>query len=239
MSRAIDENLLANLARAPDLPACIEHFRKSLSPLGIEIFSCGEVNLREPRRMFYYVREWTPQWRAFAEKNFASSDPRLRFLDEFAAPFTWLEARASAFCTTLDHELMALASSSGWVDGFVVPVVRDSSHFSVVTAVSTRPLDPISDKAYLSVFSLYFMERVRALVRAADFPLPPLGLSRREIECLQQVSQGSPDAAIGRALSISATTAHAHVESAKRRLGASTRAQAVSIAMAYRIIHDG
>lgn len=238
MARPLDETLLRNLSQASDLPSCVQHFRDSLSPLGIDIFACGEVNLREPRRLFTYVREWTPQWRAFVKTHFATSEPRLKFLDEFHAPFTWREAAGGAQFNPEDRALMALAAKNGWVDGFVVPVIRDGSHFSVVTAVSTRLLDP-ADKAGYSVFSLYFMERVRALVRAPDFQAPPLGLSRREIECLQLASEGSSDLEIGRALSISHATAHAHVENAKRRLGASTRAQAVSIAMAYRIIHGG
>ena len=100
-------------------------------------------------------------------------------------------------------------------------------------------LDPPTDKPALSLLSMYFLESARTLVKPTEFPLPPFGLSAREIECLQFVAHGRSDREIAQALFIAASTAHGHVESAKRRLGCSTRAEAVAHALAYRVIHDG
>jgi LuxR family quorum sensing-dependent transcriptional regulator len=56
-------------------------------------------------------------------------------------------------------------------------------------------------------------------------------LSRREQEVLRLVAEGKDDGEIATQLSVSRTTAHAHVERAKRRMNAVTRAQAVAVAV--------
>jgi DNA-binding CsgD family transcriptional regulator len=56
-------------------------------------------------------------------------------------------------------------------------------------------------------------------------------LSPRERECLELVARGKSDWAIGRILRISQHTVHRHIESAKRRLGVSTRIQAIVYAL--------
>ena len=53
-------------------------------------------------------------------------------------------------------------------------------------------------------------------------------LTPRERDCLALVAEGLSDGDIGERLGIAQLTAHAHVENAKRKLGAKTRAQAVA-----------
>lgn len=57
-------------------------------------------------------------------------------------------------------------------------------------------------------------------------------LTPRERDCLSYVADGLSDQAIADRLGIGASTAHAHVENAKRKLAAKTRAQAVARAFA-------
>lgn len=58
-------------------------------------------------------------------------------------------------------------------------------------------------------------------------PVPGLRLSPRERDCLVFVAQGKSDWEIGMILGVSKTTAHTHIENAKRKLDCRTRAQAV------------
>lgn len=58
-------------------------------------------------------------------------------------------------------------------------------------------------------------------------PVPGLGLSPRERDCLVYVAQGKSDWEIGVILGVSKTTAHTHIENAKRKLDCRTRTQAV------------
>lgn len=62
------------------------------------------------------------------------------------------------------------------------------------------------------------------------------GLTPREIECLGWVANGLSDTGIAVQLGIASDTAHEHVESAKRKLRARSRPQAVAIAMAIGIL---
>jgi LuxR family transcriptional regulator, quorum-sensing system regulator BjaR1 len=55
-------------------------------------------------------------------------------------------------------------------------------------------------------------------------------LTPREREIISWVALGKPDWQIGRILMISPKTVNYHVETAKRKLGATTRGQAVAIA---------
>jgi DNA-binding CsgD family transcriptional regulator len=54
-------------------------------------------------------------------------------------------------------------------------------------------------------------------------------LSERELECIRWVAAGKTDWEIGMILGLSSSTARFHIENARRKLDASTRAQAVAI----------
>lgn len=57
---------------------------------------------------------------------------------------------------------------------------------------------------------------------------PSGALTARELECMRLIADGKIDREIAAALSISATTVKFHVNAARRKLGARTRAQAVA-----------
>jgi DNA-binding CsgD family transcriptional regulator len=59
-------------------------------------------------------------------------------------------------------------------------------------------------------------------------------LSARERECLGWVASGKTDPVISRILGVSKQTVHKHVSNALRKLNATTRAQAVAVAMTTR-----
>lgn len=66
-------------------------------------------------------------------------------------------------------------------------------------------------------------------------PDKPPALTRREHDCLALVAQGLSDNGIAARLAIKPVTVHAHIESAKRKLGARTRAHAVALAFLARV----
>ena len=61
-------------------------------------------------------------------------------------------------------------------------------------------------------------------------------LSARQAQCLALIAQGLTDPAIAAALSISETTVRYHVDQARRKLGAATRAHAVAMAVAQGLV---
>jgi LuxR family transcriptional regulator, quorum-sensing system regulator BjaR1 len=60
-------------------------------------------------------------------------------------------------------------------------------------------------------------------------------LTQRERDCLAFVAEGRSGAEVADALGIVTATAHWHIENAKRKLGAKTRAQAIARAYALRV----
>lgn len=64
-------------------------------------------------------------------------------------------------------------------------------------------------------------------------------LSSRQRQCLLLVARGFTDPAIAVELGISETTVRYHVDQARRKLGATTRAHAVALAVAQGLVDVG
>ena len=66
--------------------------------------------------------------------------------------------------------------------------------------------------------------------------LATIRLTRREIECLQWVSNGKTDREIAEKLAIAESTVHFHVENAKRKFNSTSRVRVVILALALGLI---
>jgi DNA-binding CsgD family transcriptional regulator len=88
-----------------------------------------------------------------------------------------------------------------------------------------------ADEKCLHMASIFFQTRLER-VRAKNTP-PPRGprLTRRERECLSWVASGKTDWEISQILSIAEQTVHEYVQNALIKLNATTRAQAVAVAI--------
>jgi DNA-binding CsgD family transcriptional regulator len=64
----------------------------------------------------------------------------------------------------------------------------------------------------------------------------PTALSTREVEVLRAARDGHRDAAIAETLGLSVRTVRFHFENARRKLGSSTRAEALARAMNLHLI---
>lgn len=120
-----------------------------------------------------------------------------------------------------------LARDLGIDDGLTIPFHTPGSRVGIVSFGFER--FELSQQEVLTIVlaSAVAHERMAAL-SPPDGRRPAPALTPRERDCLAFVAEGLSDAEIGEKLGISQTTAHAHVEGAKRKLGAKTRAQAVA-----------
>lgn len=221
------------LLAAPNFEAAAALFRAELRFFGVDGYACGELDLADPSRSVMLHAEWPADWLSFylAEK-LHESDPLLPRLQTAREAFTWDESWAGLGA----QRWRQAALSFGWRSGLAVPLARPGQRVGLISLASKHEsLDP-DENALLATLAGLFYERARGLSNGhRNLVLP--ALSPREIACLQQVAAGLDDRGVGMRLGIAASTAHEHIERAKRKLKARTRAQAVALAVGSGIIN--
>ncbi|HMN87187.1 MAG TPA: autoinducer binding domain-containing protein [Bauldia sp.] len=230
------ETALADILRATSVAACVAVFRAALDALDIDTFSCGELDLRHRSRSIFHVIDWPPDWQRFYfSSGLVERDPVVENLARYDRPFTWADLRADRRLAQVGQDGLERVAAAGWIDGLVVPIPRGGPRYGLVSLVARRHIDEAGRRA-LGPLALCFHARVLPLVRHEGFAVPPAGLTPREIECLGLVVRGGSDRMIAAELGISLATAHEHVERAKRRLTARTRAELAAVAVSLGIV---
>jgi DNA-binding CsgD family transcriptional regulator len=167
-------------------------------------------------------------------------DPVVEGLRHFRAPFTWTDLRRQRLLDPVGSErLRRLVLQYGWRDGLVVPVARGGNRYGLVSLVGRSPLLSVHSRTHLSLASECLLARIRSFGPPEMFPAPPSGLTPREIDALRLVAQGCTDADIAQSLGVSRITAHQHVEGARKRLQARSRASMVAKGMTLGIVWLG
>jgi len=135
-----------------------------------------------------------------------------------------------------DHEaLVASLRGQDAGDGLIVPIGREQHLYAIVVVTGSSPeLCPLVRSA-IHVIAHCAFERAAMLDKEPK--RKELGaLSPRETECLSWAAAGKTDNEIGAILTISPRTARFHIENAKKKLGVSTRIQAVAEALRLKAI---
>ncbi len=115
-------------------------------------------------------------------------------------------------------EAAAYAARLGW-QGFVAAERPTSAIARAIAAAACGRLSfPSSATDAL----------VRALARVAPVTFSAVALTPRQSQIVTLLAQGATDTEIASLLQISRSTAHKHVQNARRRLGAKTRSQLVA-----------
>jgi LuxR family quorum sensing-dependent transcriptional regulator len=229
----------ADLQRAKDLASCASLLKRVMRPFGFNAFACGEVDIDDLNRTVFFVIEWPVRFRKYyMTSGFIDRDPILKALRTRHTPFTWSELRADRELSNLTPEALQHMADNGWTDGLVVPVPRGGSRHGLVSLMGSSKRIAKKQRAALCLICTSFLTRVRSLALLNGHPAPPGGLSKREIDAVRLVARGLSDHAIGRKLGIAASTAHYHVEGARRKLNAKTRAELVAVSVSLGMI-DG
>lgn len=228
---------LDNILGAARHADCVSAFRAALTPLGIDTFSAGEVDTAHRSRSTFTVIDWPESWRRFYfTSGILERDPLVENLGLYdGRPFTWNDLRADRRLARLGTEGLDLALQEGWRDGLCVPLHRSGTHYGIVSIVAREAI-PDAHRELMIPLCLAFHSKIGPLARREGFAVPPAGLSPREIEAIGLVVRGKSDRQIAEALGISTTTAHEHVERAKRRLDTHTRAELAAVAIAFGIV---
>lgn len=143
----------------------------------------------------------------------------------WAAPLTDRQKRVLAF----------ISMSLNVRDGFTIPIRLDEQLDGIVMFGGLTPDTSPLVRSFLHLLAHCAFKRAKELTEA-PVKRRKGALTGRELECLRWTALGKTDSEIGTILSISARTARFHIENAKRKLGVSTRIQAVAEALRLRAI---
>lgn len=225
------------LRRLNDLASCAALFRTVIAPFGFDSFVCGEIDVVDRDRNAFYVIEWPDRWREFYfASHLIERDPVVDALTSRPEPYTWSDLRRERKLLRAGAEALELIAAHGWTEGLVVPLPRGPHRFGVVSLFGCcDDLDP-PRRAFLCLVSICLHAHVRSLLPTNGFALPPCGLTARETECLALVARGFSDRRIGASLGIAASTAHEHVENAKRKLKTRSRAETIALAVSLGVV---
>ena len=203
-------------------------FFESLRPFGVRAIYARAY--RQPRsglgeEEHIFSRISPAGWEGlYAEKQFQNINYLPREVRRRAGPFKWSDIRL------VDPREMALARvliDNGFGDGIATPCHGPAGYVGVVSLAFERLCDVApGDQGAIEMASLVLHNRMRDCSKlvAADAPR----LTPRERDCLGFVADGKSDWDISVMLGVSHTTIISHVQNAKRKLGAATRAQAIA-----------
>jgi DNA-binding CsgD family transcriptional regulator len=143
----------------------------------------------------------------------------------WAAPLDDRQKRVLAF----------ISNSLNVRDGFTIPIRLNESLDGIIMFGGLKPDTSPLTRSFLHLLAHCAFRRAKELSEA-PVKRKKGSLTVRELECLRWTALGKTDAEIGVILSISARTARFHIENSKRKLGVSTRIQAVAEALRQRAI---
>jgi DNA-binding CsgD family transcriptional regulator len=217
----------------PALDDFCDAFMAALRPFGISAFAFGQAPTSGGLGVLSAVR-W-PQWiEYYAINGFAQYDSAIDEMQSSSEPFTWTELKRRR--PEKGARVFEACRRLGWADGFLVPVDMPGTQRGFVSLAAFASLQSLGSNQRTELTHLSRAAYFRSQAHAIDTqPLAPR-LPPRELEALNLVADGRNDSDIAAIMAISLSTAHAHVERAKRRLGANTRAQAVALALRAKII---
>jgi DNA-binding CsgD family transcriptional regulator len=225
----------AELQQLTSVAACADLFKRTVAKFGVHAFACGEIDLAERDRNVMFIAEWPEAWvRYFLKSGLIDRDPILNALQVCRSAFSFSDIRRDPRFSNLDRAMVRAAAKHGWARGLAVPVARGGTRFGLVTLIGRGREFEQSQRTFLCLISECLLNRIRSLGAEADY-VAPAGMSRREIEAAQLVALGFSDDEIGAKLGISSSTAHHHVESARGRLKARTRAHMAALCISLGI----
>lgn len=221
-----------------DDPAMIqEAFARALNRLGVTNFALLEFGPDPTTFERRVIDDRMPdEWKErYFRQRYAADDPVITEVLSNTEPFLWSEALTKQRAEKRQRQIFHEAAEFHLKDGMCIPIFGPHSYRAWVTLAGPYPNICGGARAALHVMALYTHNRLVRLLRPKYVSRP--SLTRREADCLTWVAQGKSDWEIGEILKISETTVHWYIENSKRKIGVSTRMQAVVGAISAGMIH--
>jgi DNA-binding CsgD family transcriptional regulator len=228
--------------RATTIDELAAAFETAIVTLGFRYFACcAHVDPLMPPPGAVVMHSYPTAWvREVSEQKLFQIDPMFQRAEQSLLPFFWDADDFRAGLTRQQREMLAQAAGSGIAHGYTVPLHLPASRAAYSASCSVVPDSLALEPARYHIVQLMAYHLYDAAVRASKQGEDGMiELSNRERQCLELVAQGKSDWVVGKLLGISERTVHNHIERAKRRLGVTTRVQAIVHALATRQISFG
>jgi LuxR family quorum sensing-dependent transcriptional regulator len=201
---------------------------QGLQPFGVRAFYARAHRSADPEDVLSYSRISPPGWlELYSEYAIAQHSPLNRAMRQHGEPFTWSTLPG---LWPVEREIMNILPCIGVSDGIGAPVHGPGGYVGV-TSMAFERLDQLSprERSAIGIAAMVVHMQMRRLSpRKSELSRR---LSPRERDCLAFVADGKSDWEVSEILSLSETTVASHMQNARRKLGAKSRAQAVALAL--------
>jgi LuxR family quorum sensing-dependent transcriptional regulator len=175
-----------------------------------------------------YPKEWLTR---YLSRGYLLKDPVFLRSKSKADPFYWDELTPYMDAEPIGRRIVEEAREFGLVAGFSAAIqTLDGQTVGFSVAGHRFEADP-EMRGVLTLVASYAIGRSIALQQESSDQKRLIRLSAREREALQWASEGKADWEIGEIMSISEHGADKHMRSARSKLGAINRTQAVAEAI--------
>ncbi len=190
-------------------------------------YSVGFGTTRTCKFLFNHLPE--PLRSLFVGEIDVHGDPVVAASMSRHIPFTFLELGADPSAGFDLATVGALAVHCNVMDGLVVPVHGPFGYLGMIAMVSSAPVELGPDeKAAIAAAARCLFDIARQAANL-DTLSRTAHLTQRERDAMSLVAMGRTDDQIARTLGVASSTIRHHVDNARTKLGAATRAEAVAL----------
>lgn len=225
------QKTLTNISRAQNNQSVLRALKCLSETFGLDyIYITQFVNpVRDMPDTWLRIHNWPSQLiQERIGKNVLKKDPLYRKAINAHLPFSWKDARDEADAEGL--EVLKQAEKYGLAEGWLIPIRSDDlpvggvSFGGPVCTATSEDLKIISEAAthaYARIFALSGRSKTRPIER----------LSQREAEILTLIAEGCKNEEAAKILGIGRDAIKDALTRCYRKLGASSRADAVALAL--------
>jgi len=191
------------------------------------------------------LRGWNEEWIAYYTRmNYVRDDPIAKELLQNSTTFVWSEICCHRKLSSLENRIMSEAYEAGLEDGLTVPVFGVGQQttcvsFSTNGAQTGSSIDKEGRRSLQLIASLAVAKLEELSISVSNLPQMPCTirpLAPREKQCLALAGKGLTSRQIETQTGLTYRTVDFYIGRAMQKLNASSRVEAICLAIKYRII---
>ncbi len=207
-------------------------FKAAVAPLGLNATVCGVA--AGPRiaagKPFYFV-DWPSDWLKLYEKeDFIRIDPIPRTMRGTGRATMVNEIKANLSARDPGWRVLQAGADFGLKEGMMVPMTLRDGSLGLISMVGDRDRLNSTERAFLELLAAATLRRAEEIDAKEPAVLEPTP-TRRELDCLNLLVRGLGDREIAAKLGVSEATVRFHLDGARRKLGANSRAHLAALAI--------